>query len=157
MDGMQLKQLIQQYLQETKVMQLATVSEGKPWVCNVWFAADENMNIYWISSVNRRHSKDLASNPHVAGAVCLPQAPEEKQRGLQFEGVAEMLTSQADVQKAMGCYVDRIFSKEKLEGFLNHPERPHKFYRVKPSLFVLLDAANFPGNPRQEYVPNQGQ
>ena len=53
---MRLKQHIQQYLQEAKLMHLATVSGGKPWVCSVWFAADEDMNLYWFSAVTRRHS-----------------------------------------------------------------------------------------------------
>jgi hypothetical protein len=30
-------------------------------------------------------------------------------------------------------------------------ERPHKFYRIKPELFVLFDVEHFPDNPRQEY------
>ena len=151
---MELKLLIKQYLEEAKMMQLATVRDGKPWVCNVWFAADQDMNIYWFSSTNRRHSEEVSNDPHVAGAMCLPHTPEDKPRGLQFEGKAEMLTDEADVQKAMSVYIDRIYPKEKVDEFMAHAERPHKFYRIKPSLFVLFDVVNFPDNPRQEWRPN---
>jgi len=150
---MDLKQLIQKYLEDARLMQLATVDDGKPWVSNVWFAADEDMNIYWFSSTNRRHSEEVAKDHHVAGAICLPHTPEDKPRGLQFEGTAEVLTDEANVQKAMSHYADRIFPEEKVRELMAHAERPHKFYRIKPSLFVLFDVANFPDNPRQEWKP----
>jgi uncharacterized protein YhbP (UPF0306 family) len=150
-DTPDLRQLIKDYLETAKMMHLATVADGKPWVCNVWFAADEDMNIYWFSSVTRRHSEEVANDAHVAGAMCLPQTPEDAPRGLQFEGVAEVLNDKADIKKAKSLYVDRIFPEEKVSEFMTHPERPHKFYRIKPSLFVLFDVVNFPDNPRQEY------
>lgn len=149
-----LKQLIQQYLQDIKMMHLATVADGKPWVCNVWFAADENMNIYWFSAVNRRHSEEVAKDPHVAGSMCLTQTPQDPPRGLQFEGTAKVLTNETDIAKAKSVYVDRIFPEERIQEFTAHAERPHKFYRIKPELFVLFDVVNFPDNPRQEYRPN---
>lgn len=152
---MNLKQLIQQYLKDARMMHLATISQGKPWVCNVWFAADEDMNIYWFSAMTRRHSEEVAKDPHVAGSMCLPQTPEDPPRGLQFEGVAEMLTDEADVEKAESVYIGRIFPKEKVQEFMAHSERPHKFYRIKPELLVLFDVVNFPDNPRQEYKPEK--
>lgn len=30
-------------------------------------------------------------------------------------------------------------------------KKPHKFYRIKPTQFVLFDAVNFEDNWRQEY------
>lgn len=148
------EELIRQYLTDVKMMHLATVSDGRPWVCNVWFAADDDMNIYWFSSVTRRHSQEVANDSRVAGAMCLPQTPEDVPRGLQFEGVAEVLTDDADIQKAKAVYVGRIFSEEKVEEFMTHSDRPHKFYRIRPELFVLFDVKNFPDNPRQEWRPH---
>jgi hypothetical protein len=75
---MQVKELVQRYLQDTKMMHLATVSNGK-----------------------------------------------------------------------------HIFPEEKILELMANPERPHKFYRIKPELFVLFDAVNFPDSPRQEYRPAQ--
>ena len=153
-ENMQLKTLIEQYLADAKMMQLATVANGKPWVCNVWFANDGDMNIYWFSSVTRRHSGEVAEDNHVAGAVCLSQTPEDKPRGLQFEGTAEVLDNEADVQKAIRHYAGRIFPEEKVREFMAHPDKPHKFYKITPSLFVLFDVVNFPDNSRQEWRPN---
>lgn len=147
---MDLRKLIEEYLKEAKLMQLATSSDNQPWVCSVWFAADSDLNIYWFSSITRRHSKELLKNKKVAGAIALPQAPDDPPRGLQFQGIAELLENERDIDKAISVYEGRIFSKEKIEELINHKEKPHKFYRIKPTKFVLFDAVNFPDNSRQE-------
>lgn len=147
----ELKSFIATYLKDAKMMQLATVGQnGKPWVCNVWFAADNNLNIYWFSAITRRHSQEVAQNPHVAAAICLPQTPADKPRGLQLEGTAELLTKPADITVAMKHYVGRVFSLKQVKEFMTHLDRPHRFYRIKPDNFVLFDTVNYPENPRQE-------
>lgn len=147
-----LRKLITDYLQEAKMMQLATALDNQPWVCNVWFAADEELNIYWFSSITRRHSKEVLKNNKVAAAIVLPHAPIDPPRGLQLQGVAEELNDTKDIQKAISFYQDRIFPKEKIEQFMSDLKKPHKFYRIKPTQFVLFDVVNFPENSRQEYV-----
>lgn len=43
----QIRKYIKQYLNEARMMQLATIGKnGKPWVCNVWFGFDNDLNIY---------------------------------------------------------------------------------------------------------------
>lgn len=148
---MKLKKLIEKYLGEAKLMQLSTSIDNQPWVCSVWFAADEELNIYWFSSTTRRHSGEVMKNNKVAAAIVLPQTPEDPPRGLQLQGEAKMLAKKADIDKAISVYVDRIFPIEKIEEFMNHKEKPHRFYRIKPTQFVLFDVVNFPDNSRQEF------
>lgn len=150
---MELRQLIKDYLAEAKLMQLATSVDGQPWVCNVWFAADDDLNIYWFSSVTRRHSDEVMKNNKVAGAMVLAHTPSDKPRGVQFEGVAEQLTEADDIEKAISVYADRIFSRDQIEQFMGSSDRPHKFYRIRPTTFVLFDVVHFPDNSRQEYTP----
>jgi len=147
---MNLKSLIKKYLQEAKLMQLATSVDNQPWVCSVWFAADEDLNIYWLSSTTRRHSKEVLKNNKVAGAIVLPQTPNDPPRGLQFQGIAKLLTDKKDADKAMSVYAGRIFKKEDIIEFMNNKEKPHRFYRIEVNQFVLFDAVNFPENSRQE-------
>ena len=150
---MKLRKLIEEYLKEAKLMQLATSIDNQPWVCSVWFAEDEDLNIYWFSSTTRRHSEEVLKNNKVVGVIALPQTPKDPPRGLQFQGVAELLTKQDNIDKAISVYQDRIFPKEKIDELMEDDEKPHKFYKVKPILFVLFDAVNFPDNSRQEYRP----
>ena len=147
---MNLKQLIKDYLDEAKLMQLATATDNQPWVASVWFAADSEFNIYWFSSTGRRHSKEVLKNPKVAAAIVFPHTPQDTPRGLQFQGTAELLTEQKDIDKAISIYADRIFSRKQIAKFMADDESPHSFYRIKPNQFVLFDLVNFPEKPRQE-------
>ena len=146
-----IRQLIKDYLRKAKLMQLATSADDQPWVCNVWFAADEDLNIYWFSSTTRRHSGEVLKNKKVAAAIVLPHTPSDPPRGLQLQGSAEVLEKQADIDMAVSVYKTRIFPIETIKELMQSKEKPHKFYRIKPTQFVLFDAVNFGDNWRQEY------
>ena len=146
-----LRELIQDYLQEAKLMQLATAVDNQPWTSSVWFAADNDLNIYWFSSTTRRHSHEILKNKKVAAAIVMPQTPKDTPRGLQLEGTAELLTDKKSIIKAILLFARKIFTKEQIELFMKNKKHPHRFYRIKPTQFVLFDALNFPDNARQEY------
>jgi len=146
---MDLKKLIKKYLSEAKMMQVATSVGDQPWVATVWFVADDEFNLYWISSSNKRHSKELALNNKVAGAIVLPQSEHQSPLSLQYEGYAEQLTDQEEIKAAESLYEKRVIS-EQLDVFMSG--RSHQFYRVTPTMFVLFDAKNFPNSPKQEYT-----
>jgi uncharacterized protein YhbP (UPF0306 family) len=146
-----LRELIQDYLQEAKLMQLATAIDNQPWTSNVWFVADKDLNIYWFSSTKRRHSREILKNKKVAAAICLPQAPKDILRGLQLEGTAELLTDNISIVKAILLFARKIFTKEQIKQFMKNKKQPHRFYKITPTQFVLFDALNFPDNSRQEY------
>ena len=148
---MELRKLIKEYLEENRMMQLATSVNNQPWVCNVWYVVDEDLNIYWFSSITRRHSQELEKNNKVAGAMVIPQTPQDKPRGLQFQGTAHMLTDEKDVEKVISLFDGRIFDRETIKDLMAHKEKPHRFYKIEPTQFVLFDAINFPDNSRQEY------
>lgn len=149
-----LKALIVQYLEEQKLMQLCTVGEsGDPWVCSVWQAADEDMNIYFFSSITRRHSQEIEKDSRIAGALALPHQPTDPHaRGLQFEGTVQRLESEEERQTARKVYEGRIFNAEQINSLINDSEKPHEFYKITPKKFVLFDNKNFPDESRQEYV-----
>jgi uncharacterized protein YhbP (UPF0306 family) len=143
-----LKKLIASYLKDAKLMQLSTSADNQPWACSVWFASDEDLNLYWFSSTERRHSKEVTKNPKVAGTIALTNKPEDAPRGIQFEGTAKLLTNQKDIDKAISVFENRIFPRQKIDSMTQ--SKGHRFYRIKPSVFVLLDPASFPENPKQE-------
>lgn len=89
--GMKLKKLIEDYLKEAWMMQVATSHNSQPWACTVYFAHDENWHLYWISLPTRRHSKEIRENNKIAGTIVLPHVPGDKVRGLQFQGIAKKL------------------------------------------------------------------
>ena len=115
-----LRKLIVAYLQEAKMMQLATVgADGRPWVCNVWFAVDKDLNVYWFSATTRRHSKEILQNSHVAVAM------------KYYVG-------------------RKIFTASQVADFMKHVTKPHRFYKITPSSIVLFDTVHYPDESRQE-------
>jgi uncharacterized protein YhbP (UPF0306 family) len=142
-------------MSENKLMQLATLSEdGSPWMCSVWFGFDDDLNIYFFSATNRQHSQEIEKDNRVAGAIAKPHAVSDVPRAIQLKGTAEKLIDKNVIAHARSVYEDRIFDSATIDKLMVHPERPHVFYKIIPSKFVLFDAVNFPESSRQEYIPN---
>jgi uncharacterized protein YhbP (UPF0306 family) len=146
-----LKELIQEHLKNERVMQLATSIDNKPWVCNVHFYADDKLNVYWASTPERRHSKDIEQNSHIAIAIKIHEdTPDERYViGLSAEGNAHMLSVE-EAERIEEAYVNKIGTPPALLNDIK--EGKIRFYRLKSVRFVLFDTKNFPENPRQEYA-----
>jgi len=147
-----LREKIKKHLETTRVIQLATSINDKPWVCNVHFYSDEDLNMYWCSLPTRRHSEEIESNPHVAATIKVHEdTPDEKYViGLSVEGKVEILNDE-EIQKIGPSYIKKLDKDENLIDDILSGKRADTFYRLKPINFVLFDTINFPGNPRQEY------
>jgi uncharacterized protein len=151
MNNTKLKDLIIEYLQQAKLLQVATSKDNQPWACTVYFAHDENLNLYWISTPKRRHSIELRINPKVAGIIVLPHIPGDEVRGLQFQGTAQELRDPDEALTAMQYYKDRYnMPPARVDAIINDTDG-HLCYKITPSTIVLFDELNFPDNPRQEY------
>lgn len=99
------EKIIREYIKKTVHMSLATVNDNKPWVCEVHFAYDEELNLYWRSSSDRRHSKELESNPNVAGNIVATYDLETGCGGaIYFEGIAKKLTDEDEIRNAFPAF-----------------------------------------------------
>lgn len=147
-----LKKLIRKYLQSKRVMHLATSVKNKPWVCNLHYYTDEDLNFYWISTLERRHSKEITNNQHVAVTIKVHEDTPDEQYviGLSAEGKAELMTEK-DAKKIADHYKNKLAKPQTLIDDIFAGRNPHKFYRLKPKKIVLFDNKTFPDNPRQEY------
>lgn len=151
---MNIRKLIEEYLKEAKLMQVATSAGNKPWVCSVWYVHDENLNLYFISRKDRRHSQEIKNNSEVAGTIVIPHSEGigQKVRGLQFEGKAEMMG-------LGGLFKAYQLLKKKYPNIVKHIPSLElikkgsilvRVYQIIPTTIVLFDEINFPDNPRQE-------
>ena len=153
---MEIRELIREYLQDSKLMHLATSVNDRPWLCQVWFAYDEGLNLYFISKDSRRHSKEILAQSRVAGGMVNHSLKGfgQKVRGLSFEGWAEELSGKKEIGAAFRIYSKR-WPKAKdhyrLEE-LSSGESHSRIFRILPERYVLFDEVNFPQQPRQELV-----
>jgi hypothetical protein len=145
---MDLKALIQQYLKDNKHMQLATVRDGKPWICTVYFVADDSFNLYWMSSRSRQHSLEILNDPHAAVTVV---RDTERKQALQITGEAHEVTDE-DLARADELYQGKFGPKNyDLNEIKQHKPDGRAYWVFKPTSISLWDEVNFPEAPKQIY------
>lgn len=85
--GNNIKDLIKEVLEKGYLMSLATQDDGGIWVADVIYIHDDELNIYWMSDPDVRHSQAILKNNKVAATITV-SGPGEKNLGIQLEGAA---------------------------------------------------------------------
>ncbi len=147
---MKLRNLIEEYLEKAILLQVATSANDQPWVCTVHFTFDVELNLYWMSLPERRHSLEIKSNPKIAGVIVHPHKITDVSRGIQLQGMAHEIVDTEELETTFPYYGKRFNCMGSLPRLINGKNK-HRLYRLKPSLYVLFDEVNFLNNPRQEY------
>ena len=112
-----LRKRLQDFLRHHTTMSLATVSpEGLPQSAAVFYAADERLNLYFLSSPNSRHCCNLKKNPHAAITVHADGQAWQEIRGLQIEGTVDWVAGLGQTALAAKVYAARF---DFLKGLLD--------------------------------------
>ena len=151
---MKSKSLLREYLQgDTQTMQLATVSDGKPWIATMYFVADDDLNVYWLSWPERRHSIELWANPSAEAAVAVKTDPPVI--GVQLEGKVELVADKNLIQKVMTLYIEKYQQGHKFhDNFLTGTNK-HAMYRLAPETVMLFDEVHYLGESPLEVSRTQ--
>lgn len=81
--------------------------ENKPWISPVFFAFDDQYNLYWVSNKEARHSKNISVNPTVAVVIFDSQAREGDGDGVYFECEATEIVDENELANAIEIYNQR--------------------------------------------------
>lgn len=128
-------------------MSLATVKDNKPWVCEVHFAYDDALNIYFVSKLSTRHCKEIAENANVAGNIVKQHELTELPGGIYFEGIVKLIEdpSTEDIDR----YCSRLKrNSEELTAQLKE-ENGRRMYRINVSNWAAF--VKFEDQPLQKY------
>lgn len=140
---MDVEKVIREYLPNVIHLSLATCVNNKPWVSEVHFVYDNDLNLYWRSKPDRRHSQEIAANPNVAGNIVEQHSMDMSPRGLYFEGTAQMLEGLTEDSPEYKLFVDRFnVGPEVLNS-------PHSFYKVTVADWYVFDSRE--SSPSQKY------
>lgn len=147
------REVLEQYVAEGKLMQLATQNERGPWLCNVWYRpAFSPDRLYFISNLERNHSRHIKEGSPVAGSIVHQELRElgQKSRGVTFTGRAEELPT-VGAEGLRSAFVDRWPNAEALIGAdaLARGETPMRLYEIRVGEWILVDEVNFPDGPRR--------
>lgn len=148
---MTIKELFIDYITDAHMMQLATTSGQQPWICTVYFVYDpDSQEIYWFSSPQRRHSRELEANKRVAIAIVKPHAADAKDKqGFQLEGAARRLMSN-ELDRAYQLYAAKFGLPEAmLEQARLGDDQVNTFWAMKPEQIQTMDNIHFSGDPVQ--------
>ena len=144
-----MKDLIKEYFDSKKDMQLATIANGQPWICTVYFVYDDDFNLYWTSGRSRQHSLEILKDPKTA--VTIVRDTERKQ-ALQIIGNAYEVADN-DLERVHNLYQARYGAKDyDLEEMKKHDPEGRAYWTFKPTEISLWDEVNFPDAPKQRYA-----
>lgn len=147
--------LYDQYLKDGNVMQLATMSEDKPWICTVYYVA-RNGRLYWLSYPTRRHSVELATRPLAAAAIMIK--PTQPVIGVQVEGNVTVVTDAETVKNVMTLYHAKYQQGGDFYDSYTKGTNKHQLYCLEVTQANIFDEMNYPDDGRQsiklDFSPN---
>lgn len=135
---MDIEKTIREYLPQVIHLSLATSRDNKPWVTEVHYAYDEDLNLYFRSLVSRRHSQEIAQNPYVSGNIVRQFSPEEAVLGVYFEGIAKLLGPGEEQKKAFEC-IKRRFDTDNEYSKRPRTQKVISFIKSRLTNFMCLE------------------
>jgi uncharacterized protein YhbP (UPF0306 family) len=141
---MDTEKLVRDCLSKCIHMSLGTCADNKPWVCEVHFAYDGELNLYYRSLTSRRHSQEIEKNKYVAGNVVKQYAKGEPCDGaVYFEGTAKLLTPGQELDAAHKALSERLGIGD---AELQQAQDPagHQYYKVSVDKFYFFGILDKP-------------
>ncbi len=123
-----------EYLQKYHLMTLSTYSGG-PWVSTVYYAVDEDLNLYFISDPSSNHCQHIAKNPQISCAIAdSRQRVTDKKVGVQLKGQTTYLADSAKIQKILAMWNTANPGFEQVINFENMEKGviKSKVYQITP-------------------------
>ncbi len=130
-----LDQLATAFFDACSVMTLATVDQaGLPHAVNLYFAFDEQLNLFFVSDPKSLHSQHLASRPQVAVTVYPEVEMWQQIRGVQLHGRASPIDPD-NWNTVWERYKQRFPFVTEIEQLV----RDQQFYQVRPQWLRCID------------------
>jgi uncharacterized protein len=136
---------IKAFLAEHTTLTLATVGPGAaPAAAAVFYAADDALNLYFLSEERTEHGRNLLANVSVAGTIQADGQDWRTIRGLQVRGEARVVKT-AELAHATTVYgrrfafVAALLAGQSGPGVLSGPLARARFWVLRPAWMRLTD------------------
>jgi uncharacterized pyridoxamine 5'-phosphate oxidase family protein len=129
-------------LDDNRYMTLGTAdADGHPWVSPVFFAADRYRDLYWVSSPEATHSRNLAARPDLSIVVFDSKAPPGTGQAVYMAATAAEV-DEAGLDHALRVYPGEAGlsagARTMTEADVRSPS-PYRLYRASVSRHWVLD------------------
>jgi len=128
------KSLILDHLKAHKLMSIATYGDH-PWIATAYYSFDQELNLYFLSSPDTLHAKQIAHNPVVAVSIAdSAQKPTAEKIGLQLYGFVEQMGKEELIRHALRHWKDSLSIKDPALTYENMLKRVVKgrMYKITP-------------------------
>jgi len=141
------RDMAQNVIESNRYMVLGTADEaGVPWVTPVWFAQSDYRRFIWVSSPDRRHSRNIRARPELSIVIFDSQVPVGSARAVYMSARAEELSG-ADLERDIAVFdtagqAQGLSRRWALEDVL--APAPYRLYRATVSQHWVLDPGSSP-------------
>jgi uncharacterized protein YhbP (UPF0306 family) len=132
-----LRRAILAYLEEHRVMTLATSGVDGPWAAAVFYA-NQGFDLYFISASNTRHGQYLALNSRAAATIQEEYLDWPDIKGIQLEGTVSKLSGD-DRSMAMDSYRKKFPFIDSAGAQIQSAFKRISWYRLKPDRLYFID------------------
>ena len=102
-----LREALLAYLGEHNTMAIASTAGDQPWAATIFYAHRDFL-LYFLSSPDSRHCRELAANPRMAATVTEDYQDWRFIKGVQLEGVVHPVSSRQERALALAAYVAKF-------------------------------------------------
>ena len=138
------------FLEHHPILSLATAGEndGRPQVTPLFFASDDQINLYWFSDPDSRHSVNLADWEDASITIYAVTWDWANIQGVQIEGDALTVTDDDERERATALYRAKFsHDNARFAELLDHSI----LYALRPRWLRWLDNTRHFGYS-QEYI-----
>jgi nitroimidazol reductase NimA-like FMN-containing flavoprotein (pyridoxamine 5'-phosphate oxidase superfamily) len=139
--------MVRGVIESNRYMVLGTADgAGVPWVTPVWYAQVDYREFIWVSSPDRRHSRNIGVRPEVSIVIFDSQVPVGSARAVYMSAMAEEVSGD-ELERGVAFFD----AATKAEGMTRRwtlddmrPPAPHRLYRATVSQHWVLDPDSSP-------------
>jgi uncharacterized protein YhbP (UPF0306 family) len=144
------KQKLLDFLQSQKSMAIAT---SKPWVANIYYSADTDFKIYFISPKDAEHSKQILDHNEIAFSVIWFNESNHKDRkGVQGTGVCRIADND-ELEKGIALHNKSFpeFANRITVDWAKNDPTASKVWVIEPKHIKYWDDALYGENGTEDF------
>lgn len=152
---MNLKEEIFKYLQENILMSVTTLNQDNSelWPAIVFYIADKDLNLYFMSGTKSKHCVNIQSNAKVAVSIYdSSQTLPSNKTGMQISGKAEVINRLESIKYMVKMWNQHIATtddeKEEAKYFIEGAKS--RIYKITPTHIKYFNQELFGKPPFQE-------
>jgi len=145
------KRYLIECMQSTDFCSIATVDTKGVWSNPVYFAWDDQFNLYFISQMSSRHMQNLKRNPRISVSIYRTEQKGDV-AGIQLEGETTIISKKDgkdEIEHAYHVYYGRAGHGPDVQRYLNDPT--WLYVKITPEQIYYFDTRFF--DEERQIVP----